>query len=170
MIILPACEVVSTHGFKVRFPSRKWFSPLRLPSVVWVHSREYFWQILLQELSRSRVPKEMGSFLFQHQMSQPVQRSHTAQDVGSILETIQVHLGFAAVGGNCKTEPHAGLHAHFRIAGIISVHEIVPKHQPEVTGVVKSKGDKRETQCAYVSNDIVRVPDFHNVSIKPCKR
>jgi len=65
--------------------------------VIRVHSREYFGQILLQKLSRSRVPKEMGSFLFQHQMSEPVQRRHTAQDVGSILETIQVHIGFAAV-------------------------------------------------------------------------
>ena len=101
----------------------------------------------------------MGSFLFQHQMSEPVQRRHTAQDVGSIPETIQVHIRFAAVGGNCKTEPHPELHADLRIAGIISVHEIVPKHQPEVTGMVKSKGDKSETQRAYVSSDVVRVPD-----------
>jgi len=56
--------------------------------------------------------------------------------------------GFAAVGGNCKTEPHPGLHADLRIAGIISVHETVPKHQPEVTGMVKSEGDKSETQQA----------------------
>ena len=88
-------------------------------------------------------------------MSEPVQRRHTAEEVGSILETIQVHIGSAVVGGNCKTEPHPGLHADLRIAGILSVHEIGPKHQPEVTGVVKSKGDKRETQCAYVRNDTV---------------
>jgi hypothetical protein len=69
----------------------------------------------------------------------------------------------------CKTEPHPGLHADLRIAGIISVHEIVPKHQPEVTGMVKSEGDKSVTQRSYVSSDIVRVPDFLDVSAKPFK-
>lgn len=39
--------------------------------------------------------------------------------------------------------------------------------------MVKSKGDKRETQRVYVCNDIcndiVRMPDFLDVSIKPVK-
>lgn len=30
--------------------------------------------------------------------------------------------------------------------------------------------DKRETQCAYVRNDIIRVPDLLDISIGPFKR
>ncbi len=146
------------------------FSPEIAHLVIRIQPLKHLGQFLLHELPGSRFPKKMSSFLFQHQMSEPLQRSQITQHVGGILETLQVHIGIAAVGGHRKTEPHPGLRAHCREAGIISVHEVVPEHQPEVTGMVKSKGDKRETQCAYVRNDIVGVLDFLNVTIKQFKR
>jgi hypothetical protein len=41
---------------------------------------------------------------------------------------------------------------------------------PADTLAIKSEGDKSETQRWYISSDIVRVPDFLDVSAKPFKR
>ncbi len=49
--------------------------------------------------------KEVGRFFFHYQGSEPMQGSHTAQQIGDVLETIEVHRGFALIGKNGTIEP-----------------------------------------------------------------
>jgi len=120
-----------------------------------VHSREYPGKISLQKFSGRRVSKEIGSLLLQHQMCESMQRRHAAQDIGRILEATHIHIGVSVVRYNCTTESHPGLHADLRKAGIIPVHQIVSKHQPEVTGMVERKRDKCDAQRAHVTSNVV---------------
>ena len=103
-------------------------------------------------------------------MSESVQGSQTAQHIGGILEAVRVHIEPAAVGEDCTAEPHARSFADRRKTEIVPVHQIVPKHQPEVPGMVKNKRDKRETHRPHVSHGIVRVTGLLDVPVNPLER
>ena len=47
----------------------------------------------------------MGSFLLQHQMDEPLQRSHITKHVGGILETLQVYIGIEAATARPRRIP-----------------------------------------------------------------
>jgi len=125
-LILPQCCASAVFG---RLCSLR-------PVFVRVHVLKHLGQFLFREVPRSGVLKEMGSLFLENQISESVQRRHRTENVGSIFKPVQIHLGLPVIGGDCKTEPHPRLDADLRIAGVIAVHKITPKHQTEVTGMV----------------------------------
>jgi hypothetical protein len=86
--------------------------------------------------------EQKSGFFFEHEKCESLQGSHATQQVGGIVEKIEVHIGFAAGGEDSATQPLPGLRG-FGIAGIIPIHQIIAKHQAEVTGMIENEGLSR---------------------------
>ena len=97
-----------------------------------------FRQDLFHKVTGICLSEEMSGFFFEHEKCEPLQGSHATQQVGGIVESIEVHIAFAVGGEDRATQPLPGLRG-FGIAGIIPIHQIVAKHQPEVTGMIENE-------------------------------
>ena len=113
--------------------------------------------------------EEMSGFFFEYEKCEPLQGSHATQQVGGIVERIEVHIGFAVGGEDSATQPLSGLRG-FGIAGIIPIYEIVANHQPEVTGMIENECNIGETQSARIFDRIARVSGFVDIAAQSLER
>ena len=81
----------------------------------------------------------------------------TTQHVSGVVELIRIRIYLPSIGENSLPEPHAKHLAGCGQAAIVTIHQVVAKHQPEVAGMTQHEPDKGKADVAYIHDSIGRM-------------